>query len=149
MLDSAYETLAPWERLLWITAFLRSPDGCPWDREQTHLSLRGNLSEECGELIEAIESGHDDAIREELGDVLLQAVFHARIAEEEGRFTINDVLETLCGKLVTRHPHVFGGEKARNTEEALGFWKAAKAKEKAAAENARTARGSVSIHEKN
>jgi tetrapyrrole methylase family protein/MazG family protein len=108
-------------------ARLRSPEGCPWDREQTHLSIRRNLEEECGELLEAIDSGQDAAMREELGDVLLQVVFHARIAEEENRFDIGDVLNGLCEKLIKRHPHVFGEEKAQNSEEALRFWNQAKA----------------------
>ncbi|MDR1668964.1 MAG: nucleotide pyrophosphohydrolase [Oscillospiraceae bacterium] len=129
MLNSAYDRLPRWDRLLWIMARLRSPDGCPWDREQTHLSIRENLEEECGELLEAIDAASDTMMREELGDVLLQVVFHSRIAEEENRFTIDDVLDGLCDKLIRRHPHVFGGQKAESTEEALRFWKDAKAKE--------------------
>lgn len=132
MLNSVCDGSSEWDRLLRIMETLRSPEGCPWDREQTHLSIRKNLTEECGELIEAIDAGDDNMMREELGDVLLQVVFHARIAEEDGRFTITDVLSDLCRKLITRHPHVFGGEKANNTEEALGYWKAAKQKEKEA-----------------
>ncbi|MCL2003852.1 MAG: MazG family protein [Oscillospiraceae bacterium] len=130
MLNSLYDNFLPWERLLFLMGRLRSPEGCPWDREQTHLSIRGNLSEECGELLEAIDAADDALMREELGDVLLQVVFHAQIAGEEGRFTIDDVLTGLCEKLITRHPHVFGEDKARNAEEALTFWKEAKAKEK-------------------
>jgi MazG family protein len=129
MLDSPYGYLPAWDKLLAIMEKLRSPDGCPWDREQTHLSIRGNLEEECGELLEAIDSGNDASLCEELGDVLLQVVFHARIAEEENRFTAEDVLNGLCDKLIRRHPHVFGDGKAAGTEEALAFWNQAKIKE--------------------
>jgi tetrapyrrole methylase family protein/MazG family protein len=131
VLNSLCGKFNPWEKLLAIMSRLRSPEGCPWDREQTHLSLRGNLSEECGELLEAIDSGDDKNLCEELGDVLLQVVFHAQIAEEEGRFTVDDVLNGLCEKLISRHPHVFGGVKAQNAEEALNFWREAKIVEKA------------------
>jgi tetrapyrrole methylase family protein/MazG family protein len=130
MLDSLYDDFPAWDKLLKVMETLRSPEGCPWDREQTHLSIRKNLEEECGELLEAIDAGEDAGLCEELGDVLLQVVFHARIAEEEGRFTINDVLNGLCIKLINRHPHVFGGVKARTKEEALAFWNEAKLKEK-------------------
>ena len=130
MLDSAYDRLPPWDRLQNIMARLRSPEGCPWDRAQTHLSIRGNLEEECAELLEAVGAGDDAMLREELGDVLLQVVFHARIAEEEGRFTADDVINGLCDKLIGRHPHVFGDVRAQNQEEALAFWNEAKALEK-------------------
>ncbi len=136
MLDSAYADLSRWDRLLWLMAKLRSPEGCPWDREQTHLSIRGNLEEECGELLEAIDADSDAMMREELGDVLLQVIFHARIAEEAGRFSINDVLDGLAEKLLRRHPHVFGGQKAGSIEEALTFWKEAKKQEKGYSGNA-------------
>ena len=129
MLDSLYGDSPAWDKLLKIMVILRSPEGCPWDREQTHLSIRKNLTEECGELLEAIDAGDDGMLREELGDVLLQVVFHARIAEEEGRFTVDDVLNGLCNKLISRHPHVFGDVKANNKEEALKFWNEAKARE--------------------
>jgi tetrapyrrole methylase family protein/MazG family protein len=127
VLDSLCDKIPPWDKLLSLMTVLRSPEGCPWDREQTHLSIRGNVEEECGELLEALDSGEDTLICEELGDVLLQVVFHAEIAKEEGRFTIDDVLNGLCEKLIKRHPHVFGKEKAQNAEEALAFWKQAKA----------------------
>jgi tetrapyrrole methylase family protein/MazG family protein len=126
VLDSLCDKLPPWDKLLFLMARLRSPEGCPWDREQTHLSILGNLEEECGELLEAIGTGDDRLMCEELGDVLLQVVFHARIAEEEGRFAIDDVLNGLCEKLIKRHPHVFGSARANNAEEALAFWKQAK-----------------------
>ncbi|MDR1693414.1 MAG: MazG family protein [Oscillospiraceae bacterium] len=130
MVDSVYDSLTGWDKLLWLMAKLRSPEGCPWDREQTHLSIRDNLAEECGELLEAIDAGSDGMMREELGDVLLQVVFHSQIASEEGRFNIDDVLSGLCAKLIRRHPHVFGDVKAANTEEALASWKEAKKREK-------------------
>jgi XTP/dITP diphosphohydrolase len=106
--------VTPGERLLEAVAVmnrLRSPGGCPWDAEQTHESLRKYLIEECFELIEAIEDGDRAAIREELGDVLLQVLFHARVAEEDATdpFTIDDVADALIVKLVSRHPHVFAG----------------------------------------
>jgi MazG family protein len=129
VLDSLYGGFSAWDRLLKIMATLRSPGGCPWDLEQTHLSIRKNLEEECGELLEAIDAGDDAGMCEELGDVLLQVVFHARIAEEEGRFTAEDVLNGLCDKLIKRHPHVFGDVKAQTKEEALAFWNEAKARE--------------------
>ncbi len=101
------------ERLLAIMARLRGPDGCPWDREQTLRTLRPYLLEETYEVLEAMESGDVSAHREELGDLLLQIVFQARLAEEEGRFDFADVAEAISGKLVSRHPHVFGDAKVR------------------------------------
>jgi XTP/dITP diphosphohydrolase len=106
--------VTPGEKLLEAVAVmnrLRSPGGCPWDAEQTHESLRKYLIEECFELIEAIEDGDRAAMREELGDVLLQVLFHSRVAEEDAEdpFSIDDVAETLVAKLVSRHPHVFAG----------------------------------------
>lgn len=109
---------------------LRDDDGCPWDRAQTNLTLRQNAIEEAYELVEAIELGDDEKILEESGDVLLQGLFNAIIAESEGRFTESDMISTLCTKLVTRHTHIFGENKASNSEEALKFWELAKAKEK-------------------
>lgn len=110
---------------------LRGPGGCQWDKAQTHESLIKNLREESQEVIDAIENKDDENLCEELGDVLLQVVFHAAIAEEQNRFSIRDVINGINQKLVRRHPHVFGGEKAASPEEALALWKAAKAKEKA------------------
>ncbi|MCX5732004.1 MAG: nucleoside triphosphate pyrophosphohydrolase, partial [Deltaproteobacteria bacterium] len=96
------------ERLLAIMARLRGPDGCPWDREQTLASLRPYVLEETYEVLEAIEEGDADAHREELGDLLLQIVLQARIAEEEGRFDFAGVADAISEKLLSRHPHVFG-----------------------------------------
>lgn len=109
---------------------LRAPGGCKWDRAQTHESLIKNLREESQEVIEAIEKKDEANLCEELGDLLLQVVFHAAIAEEQGRFSIREVIDGVNKKLIRRHPHVFGGEKASSPEEALALWKAVKAKEK-------------------
>lgn len=110
---------------------LRGPNGCPWDKAQTHQSLIKCLKEESGEVINAIENKDDENLKEELGDLLLQGFFHALIAEEEKRFSLQDVLEGLNNKLISRHPHVFGSAKASTPEEALAQWKASKLKEKA------------------
>ena len=95
-------------RLVEIMARLRAPDGCPWDREQSHQSLRPYLIEEAYELLEAIEREDAGGIKEELGDLLLQIVFHAQLAAERGEFDIGDVCSVVCQKLERRHPHVFG-----------------------------------------
>ncbi len=112
--------------LLEIMQYLRSPEGCPWDREQTHRSIRGDFLEETHEAIEAIDREDRDGLQEELGDVLLQVVFHARIEEENNGFTFDDVVDTLCQKLVMRHPHVFGDKKADDAGQALKNWDAIK-----------------------
>ena len=116
--------------LLEIMRLLRSPDGCPWDREQTHRSLRTNLVEEAYEAVEAIDRDDAAGLREELGDVLLQVVLHACIAEEENAFSYGDVVDGLARKLVERHPHVFGDVVADSAEGALDSWNAAKRREK-------------------
>lgn len=116
--------------LLEIVATLRSENGCPWDREQTHESMKVCLVEECGEVIEAIDNKDDENLIEELGDVFLQVLMHSQIAKEEGRFTFDDVVQVLSEKMIRRHPHVFGGLKAGNAQEALDNWKAIKALEK-------------------
>lgn len=116
--------------LLEIMRLLRSPDGCPWDREQTHRSLRTNLVEEAYEAVEAIDRDDADGLREELGDVLLQVVLHACIAQEESAFSYGDVVDGLARKLVERHPHVFGDVVADSAEGALDSWNAAKRREK-------------------
>ncbi len=112
--------------LLLIMKALRSPDGCPWDREQTHRSIRTSLIEETHEALEAIDNGDDAAMCEELGDVLLQVVFHAEIASEDGRFNYDDVVDGVCKKLVTRHPHVFGDAVAEDAAAVLKTWDAVK-----------------------
>jgi tetrapyrrole methylase family protein / MazG family protein len=117
-----------------IARRLRAPDGCPWDREQTHESLRPYLMEETYELLEAIDAGQDDAkLREELGDLLLQVAMHAAIAEEEGRFDAAEVSEAAAAKMVARHPHVFADEQIASAEEVLRMWERRKAEEAARA----------------
>jgi tetrapyrrole methylase family protein / MazG family protein len=117
-------------KLVDLMARLRAPDGCPWDRKQTPGSLTPFLIEECYEVVDALEEGSSDGIREELGDLLFQIVFHARIAEEEGRFTINDVINGIHEKMVRRHPHVFGNEQCATDKEVLANWEEIKKKEK-------------------
>lgn len=109
---------------------LRAPDGCPWDREQTHKSIRGHLVEECAELLEAIDLESPEKMREELGDVLMHIVLHAEIESENGRFDFYDVARELNEKLVRRHPHVFGEQKASDSGEVLKIWQDVKTKEK-------------------
>lgn len=121
-------------RLLELVAVeerLRGPDGCPWDREQTHASLMRYGVEEVHELAEAVAAGDHEAIREELGDVLLQVVFHAQIAEDEGRYDIDAVAGDIADKLVRRHPHVFGDESAGDASSVMSRWDELKAAEKA------------------
>ncbi|MGN0106222.1 MAG: nucleoside triphosphate pyrophosphohydrolase [Hominilimicola sp.] len=113
-----------------IMAALRGENGCPWDKEQTHQSIKKSMIEECYEAIDALDSGDDHAFANELGDVLLQVVFHSRIAEERGAFSFDDVVNEICTKLITRHTHVFGEDKAVSAEEALGQWEKNKKKEK-------------------
>lgn len=117
-------------RLLEIVKRLRAPDGCPWDREQTHKSVRGHLVEECAELLEAIDNGDDGGMREELGDVLMHILLHCEIADEQGKFDFYDVAEDLADKLVRRHPHVFGGRRAESEDDVLGIWREVKASER-------------------
>lgn len=116
--------------LIRIMRRLIAPDGCDWDKAQTHSSIRVNMIEEAYEAVDAIDRGDIDDMIEELGDVLLQAVFHCVIAEKDGEFDFNDVLTRLCRKLVERHPHVFGEIKTNSPDEALSSWEKAKAKEK-------------------
>lgn len=113
-----------------VVATLRGPDGCPWDKKQTHDSLKKYLLEESYEVIEAIDEGDVDHLAEELGDVLLQVLLHAQIGEDEGMFSIDDVIYYLNDKLIRRHPHVFGDEKAQTPEEVTGLWNSVKEKEK-------------------
>ncbi|HHT37143.1 MAG: nucleoside triphosphate pyrophosphohydrolase [Candidatus Wallacebacter cryptica] len=117
--------------LIEIMAQLRSEEGCPWDREQTHQSLTRYLIEEAYEVIDAIEEQDDQALAEELGDVLLQVVFHAQIGAEDGRFTMDDVLNAVCEKMIRRHPHVFADTEVHSVKDVLSNWEAIKRKEKA------------------
>ncbi|MGE5701357.1 MAG: nucleoside triphosphate pyrophosphohydrolase [Clostridia bacterium] len=120
------------DRLREIVAILRSPDGCPWDREQTHESIRKNLIEEAYEVIEAIDNDDPDALCEELGDLLMQVMLHSQMAAEAGDFSVDDVICGLNEKLIRRHPHVFGERNADDANEALATWQEMKAAEKAA-----------------
>ena len=113
-----------------IVELLRSPGGCPWDRAQNHQSIRRNLLEEAYELAHALDSGDRENLREELGDVLMQVLFHARIEEEQGSFDIDDVCDAAVRKLLFRHPHVFGSAEAGSPEQALERWEQAKRTEK-------------------
>ena len=116
--------------LLAIMKRLRDPDGCPWDKVQTHQSIKKSMIEETYEAIDALDFGDDKAFANELGDVLLQVVFHSQIASERGAFDFSDVLYEVCTKLITRHTHIFGDDKAGNEEEALSNWEKNKKKEK-------------------
>jgi MazG family protein len=118
------------DRLREIVARLRAPDGCPWDREQTHASLRGALIEECYEVIEAIERADDANLKEELGDLLLHVVLHAQMAGERSAFTLEEVAADICEKMVRRHPHVFGDRLAADSGAVLRQWEEIKRSEK-------------------
>jgi nucleoside triphosphate diphosphatase len=123
------------DRLVTIMRALRAPDGCPWDREQTLVSLRPFVLEETYEVLEAIESGSPAALREELGDYLYEAVFLAHISEESGDFSIADAIDAICDKLVRRHPHVFArqrGDDSITSTEVIERWESMKARERAA-----------------
>ena len=126
-------SLPPLEQLRIITAQLRGPGGCPWDREQTHATLRGGLLEEAYEVVAAIDSADDANLREELGDLLLQVVFHSQIASEEGRFTFDDCARDIAEKLVRRHPHVYAAESAEDSAAVLKRWDEIKRNEKGGA----------------
>ncbi|MGN7170222.1 nucleoside triphosphate pyrophosphohydrolase [Paenibacillus cellulositrophicus] len=117
-------------RLHEIVGILRSPEGCPWDREQTHASIRKNLIEETYEVLETIDDDDPEHMQEELGDLLLQIMLHSQMEEEEGTFSVFDVIQGLNDKLIFRHPHVFGENKAKDAEAALQNWDAMKAEEK-------------------
>ena len=118
------------DSLVRIMALLRSENGCPWDREQTHESIRANMIEETYEVIEAIDNNDAVLLREELGDALLQIVFHSRISEEAGDFCVDDVIHDVCAKLIHRHPHIFGDVQADTSEAVLNNWEAIKTEEK-------------------
>jgi MazG family protein len=132
------------EKLVAVQARLRAADGCPWDREQTHQTLRTYLIEEAYEVLEALESGDDGKFAEELGDLLLQIVFHSEIAREESRFDVSDVIREIHDKMVRRHPHVFGETKAKDSAEVLKNWEQIKAAERRAAKGVGAATGADS-----
>ncbi|MDD4773971.1 MAG: MazG family protein [Eubacteriales bacterium] len=113
-----------------IMAILRSEDGCPWDREQDHTTIRQNFIEETYEAVEAIDNGDMELLREELGDVLLQVVFHARISQEDGYFSFDEVANDICLKLIERHPHIFGTVEADTPQEVLRNWEQIKQRTK-------------------
>jgi MazG family protein len=127
------EFLSPgdwFEKLVAIQKRLRDPGGCPWDREQTHHTLRTYLIEEAYEVLDALESGDDEKFTEELGDLLLQVTFHSQIASEQGRFSVSDVIRAVHEKMIRRHPHVFGEERAKDSAEVLRNWQTIKAQER-------------------
>lgn len=125
-----YEDRHDFTSLVLVMELLRAPGGCPWDREQTHESIRANFIEETYEVIEAIDTADRELLKEELGDVLLQVVFHARISEEAGDFNINDVIHDITEKLIRRHPHIFADVEAETAEEVLTNWEQIKTEEK-------------------
>ncbi len=124
------ENMDRFDTLVAILDRLRGPDGCPWDREQTHASLRENLLEECYEVLEALDEEDPAQLCEELGDLLMQVLFHARIAAEAGDFELADVIRGISTKLINRHPHVFGSLEARDSGEVLRNWEAIKSRER-------------------
>ena len=127
---SVPENLDQFATLVSIIARLRAPDGCPWDRKQTHTSLRENLLTECYEALAALDEGDADKLGEELGDLLLQIVLHAQIASEAGEFELGDVIRSINTKLIHRHPHVFGTTRARDASEVMVNWEALKREER-------------------
>lgn len=135
--QSAFQALAPFEQLVEVMAALRAPDGCPWDLEQTHQTLTAYLLEETYEALEAIESGSSEKMCEELGDLMLQIVFHAQLSRERGEFDANDVCRAIVDKLIRRHPHVFDrGPKLDGSAEVLQQWEEIKKTEKGASKGA-------------
>ncbi len=124
------DDLRTFDGLRRVVAALRGPDGCPWDRAQTHLSLRHYLREEAAEALEAIDYGDARQLAEELGDLLLQVLMHVQIAEEAGEFTLEDVVYGIASKLVRRHPHVFGGQRLETPQQVLRQWEELKREER-------------------
>src|ERR1700743_574740 len=125
------------DELLKVMAKLRSPKGCPWDREQDHMTLRWHAVEEVYELLDAIESRDDHELEEELGDLLLQVVFHCQLAKERGAFNFEKVARTITDKLIRRHPHVFGTTKVKDVDEVWANWEKIKRAEKHGTKHAR------------
>ena len=130
MVDFEYKSAYTVEDFREIIALLRGEGGCPWDREQTHESIRRNLLEEAYEVCEAIDEKSPEHLKEELGDLLMQIIFHADMEEKAGRFDLNDVADGACKKLILRHPHVFGDTKVENSAQVLDNWDAIKRVEK-------------------
>jgi MazG family protein len=133
------------EALVALQARLRAPNGCPWDREQTHASLRTYLVEETYEVLDAIEGGDARKFADELGDLLLQIVFHAELAAEAGKFDISDVIEQIYTKMVRRHPHVFGQVRAKTSAQVLKNWEQLKAEERAKSQDSKSQLAGASI----
>ncbi|MFY9573115.1 MAG: nucleoside triphosphate pyrophosphohydrolase [Blastocatellia bacterium] len=132
MADSSKSAGAEFADLVSLISRLRAPGGCPWDREQTHQSLKPMMLEEAYEVVEAIDEGNDEELLGELGDLLLQVVFHSQIATEENRFDVADVIARTSSKMIRRHPHVFGDDTANTAGEVLRSWEAIKEAELAA-----------------
>jgi tetrapyrrole methylase family protein/MazG family protein len=126
------QNLDQFATLVDIIAKLRAPDGCPWDRKQTHRSLRENLLEECYEVLEALDGGDSEQLSDELGDLLMQVVLHAQIATEAGEFELGNVLRKINTKLIHRHPHIFGSRKVKDAEEVTHNWELLKLEEREA-----------------
>jgi tetrapyrrole methylase family protein/MazG family protein len=126
------KNLNQFSTLVEIIAKLRAPDGCPWDRKQTHTSLRENLLEECYEVLEALDEGDTEKLRSELGDLLMQIVIHSQIAAENKKFEVGDVISSINTKLIHRHPHIFGSTKVPNAEEVAHNWEVLKQEERKA-----------------
>ena len=124
------EDLSQFAALVDIIARLRAPDGCPWDRKQTHASLRENLLSECYEVLEALDEGDVPKLRDELGDLLMQIVLHTQIATEAGEFELGDVVSGINTKLIHRHPHIFGSKKVKDAEEVMHNWEVLKKEER-------------------
>ena len=122
--------LSRFDALVEIIATLRAPGGCPWDRKQTHASLRGNLLSECYEVLEALDESDAEKLRDELGDLLMQIVLQAQIAREAGEFELGEVIEGISQKLIHRHPHVFGAKKVKDAEEVMHNWEELKREER-------------------
>lgn len=129
MLDFLHKERYSFDDLVDIMSLLRSENGCPWDKEQTHESIKSNLIEEAYEALDAIEDKDIPHMREELGDVLLQVVFHSQIEREKGNFDVFNVCDDICKKLIRRHPHIFGEASAQNSDDVLKLWEAVKKQE--------------------
>jgi tetrapyrrole methylase family protein/MazG family protein len=130
MIDFAHKDSYSLDDLIGIIRMLRSENGCPWDREQNHKSIRRNLLEEAYEVAEAIDEEDSEHLREELGDLLLQVIFHAVMEEEAGRFDLDGVADLICKKLIRRHPHIFGDDEADTADEVLDRWDEIKRRER-------------------
>ena len=128
-MGETFEDLDSFDTLVAIIARLRSPDGCPWDREQTHFSIKGNLLEEAYEVLEAIDEGNTGKLCEELGDLLMQIVLHAQMASEDKDFELGGVIRSISTKLIHRHPHVFGDAEAKDAQQVIANWELLKREE--------------------